>query len=161
MGEAVLLTHAALAVVVDLSLEDPTLHADGALRRAGLGEAVVDVGAQRVQRNPTFAVPLATAHLGAAETTRSVDADALRAELDRGLHRALERTTESDATLELLRDVLGDELRVDLGLADLLDVDQHLGGRHLLDVLLELLDARAALADDDPRARIEDVDLHL
>src|SRR5690606_37937825 len=77
------------AVIVDLALEDPALHADRASGRERLVEAVVDVGAQRVQRDATFLVPLATAHLGAAEATGRVDADALGAELHRRLHGAL------------------------------------------------------------------------
>src|SRR6185312_7147744 len=40
-----------------LTLEDPHLDADDAIRRAGLREPVVDVGAQRVQRHASFAVP--------------------------------------------------------------------------------------------------------
>jgi hypothetical protein len=52
-------------------------------------------------------------------------------------------------------DVLGDQLRVDLGLADLLDVQEDLVVGERLDLLLELLDAGAALADDDARARGE------
>src|SRR5262249_51184197 len=43
----------------DLALEDPDLHADGAIRRVRLGEAVVDVRPQRVQRYPPVAIPLA------------------------------------------------------------------------------------------------------
>src|SRR4029077_5746502 len=65
------------------------------------------------------------------------------------------------AALELRRDVLGDELGVRLGLADLLDVQEDLVRRERLDLLLQGLDTRAALADDDPGARREDVDLHL
>ena len=42
------------------------------------------------------------------------------------VHRLLHRAPERDAALELERDVLGDELRVELGLADLLDVDEDL-----------------------------------
>src|SRR3954454_3494973 len=42
-----------------LALEHPDLDPDDAVRRARLREAVVDVGAQRVERHPTFAVPLA------------------------------------------------------------------------------------------------------
>src|SRR5688500_13350261 len=34
----------------DLAVEDPALHADGAVRGARRGEAVLDVGAQGVQR---------------------------------------------------------------------------------------------------------------
>ena len=81
---------------------------------------------------------------------------------DRLLHRA----AEGDATLELRGDVLGDELRAGLGLADLLDVDEDLvlgerldareerlalgGGLQVAD--LQRLDALAALADDHARA---------
>src|ERR671922_773834 len=35
-----------------LALEDPDLHADRAVRRVGGGQAVVDVGPQRVERHP-------------------------------------------------------------------------------------------------------------
>src|SRR5690606_36162457 len=93
--------------------------------------------------------------------TRGVDANPLGAELHRGLDGTLEGAAERDAALELLADVLGHELRVDLGLADLLDVQEDLGFGHLLDFALERFDARAALADDDAGARGEDVDLHL
>src|SRR6476620_3129610 len=51
------------------------------------------------------------------------DLDALRAEAHRVLHRALHRAAEHDPLLELLRDRVGNELRVDFGLADLLDVE--------------------------------------
>ena len=159
----------------DLALEDPDLDADGAVRRAGLGQAELDVGAQRVQRDATFAVRLDAAHLGAAEATGAADADALGAELHRRLQRLLHGAAEGDAALELRRDVLGDELRVGLGLADLLDVDEHLvvgerldagelglalgGGAQVAD--LEDLDALAALADDHAGARRVDDDLGL
>src|SRR5512140_3139508 len=42
----------------DFALEHPDLDADRAVGRHGLGKTVVDVGAQRVQRHPAFAVPL-------------------------------------------------------------------------------------------------------
>src|ERR1700692_4523398 len=35
-----------------LALEDPDLHADGAVRRVRLGQAVIDVGPDRVERHP-------------------------------------------------------------------------------------------------------------
>src|SRR5450756_2149816 len=53
----------------DVALVDPHLHADPAERRLGLVEAVVDVGAQRVQRDATLAVELRAAHLSAAQST--------------------------------------------------------------------------------------------
>ena len=142
-------------------MEDPALHADRAVRGAGLGEAVIDVGAEGVQRNATLLVPLATAHLGAAEATARGDLDALRAELHGGLGGLLHGATERDAALELRRDVLGDELRVGLGLADLDDVQEHLVLGQRLDFLLERLDARATLTDHDARTGRVDVDLRL
>src|SRR5512138_1001648 len=145
----------------DLAAHDPHLHADLAVGGLRLGEPVVDVRAQRVERHAALAVPLVARHLGAAEAARAGDADALRAELEGGLDRLLHRAAEGDAALELGRDVLGDELRVGLGLTDLDDVQVDLVLREGLEVLLDGLDARAALADDDARARRVDVDLDL
>src|SRR5262249_51372140 len=85
----------------------------------------------------------------------------LGAELHRRLHRLLHGAAEGDAALELGGDVLGHQLRVGLGLADLLNVQEDLVLREGLDLFLEGLDARAALPDDDAGARGEDVDLHL
>ena len=62
-------------------LHDPHLAADLAVGRLRLGEPVVDVGAERVQRHAALAVPLVARHLGAAEAAGAGDADALRAEL--------------------------------------------------------------------------------
>src|SRR6185369_16420636 len=59
-----------------LAAEDPDPDADDAVGGAGLGEAVVHVGAQRVQRYPTLAVPLPARDLGAAEPAGRLDADA-------------------------------------------------------------------------------------
>src|SRR5690606_3783632 len=71
----------------DVALVDPHLHTDPAESGLGLVEAVVDVGAQRVQRHPTLTVELRAAHLGAAEAARALHADAL----DVGLaHRRLD-----------------------------------------------------------------------
>src|SRR5450631_3382068 len=110
----------------NFTLEDPAFDADGAVGGVGLGGAVLDVGAQRVQRHATLVVPLVARHLGAAETARAREADALGAELHGRLHGLLHGAAEGDAALELRRDVLGDELRVRLGLADLLDVEEDL-----------------------------------
>ena len=50
-----------VACIQDLALEYPHLDADHAVGGLGFGETVVDVGAQRMQRHATFAVPLADA----------------------------------------------------------------------------------------------------
>ena len=96
-------------VLEDLALEDPHLDAAGAVGGVRGGVAVVDVGAQRVQRHAALAIPLHARDLGAAEPAAAVDADALRAEPHRRLHGALHGAAEGDAPLELLGDRLRDQ----------------------------------------------------
>src|SRR5580704_17674081 len=117
LGHPLVLRHR--VVLEDLALEDPHLDAAGAVGGEGGGDAVVDVGAQRVQRHPAFAIRFHTGDFGAAESTRAGEADALGAEPHRRLHRALHGAAERDAALELLGDRFGDQLGVELGLADL------------------------------------------
>src|SRR4051794_23961803 len=62
----------------DLALEDPYLHSADAIGGVRLGLRVIDVAAQRVQRNAALAVPFGARDLGAAETSRASDPDALR-----------------------------------------------------------------------------------
>src|SRR5206468_4670525 len=124
--------------------------------RFGLG--IIDIAAQRVQRNPAFAVPFGARDLSAAETAGAGDADAFSPEAQRRLNRALHCPAESDTTLELIRDALGNELGVDLGLADFDDVEADIGTGHLAQLLLQLLDVRAFLADDHAGARGIDAD---
>src|SRR5215831_12207322 len=141
-----------------LALEHPHLDADHAVGRARLGEAVVDVRAQRVQRHPAFAVPLGPCDLDAVQATRAHDLDALCAKTHRVLHRALHRAAEHDPLLELLADRVGDQLRIDLGLADFLDVEPDLAAHHPAQVGAQRLDVLALLADDHTRARAVDRD---
>src|SRR6266496_539359 len=132
----------------DLALEDPHLHAANPISGVRLGLGVIDVAAQSVQRNASFAVPFGAGDLGAAETAGAGDADPFRAQAQRRLHRALHRATEGDAALELVGDALRDELGVDLRLADLDDVETHLRAGHPLKLALQLFDVGALLADD-------------
>jgi hypothetical protein len=142
----------------DVALVDPDLHADPAEGGAGLVEAVVDVGAQRVQGHPALAVELAAAHLGAAEAARALHPDALGAGLHRRLHALAHGAPERHAAAELLGDALGDELGVGLGVLDLEDVQLHLLAGELLEVAADAVGLGAAAADDDAGARGVDVD---
>src|SRR6185437_13757803 len=139
-----------------LALEHPDLDPDHAVRRMRLGESVVDVGPQRVQRHAALAIPLAPRDLDAVQSPRAHDLDALRAEAHRVLHCALHRAAEHDPFFELLRDRVGDELRVDFGLANFLDVEPDVAAHHLAQIRAQRLDVLALLADDDPRARAVD-----
>src|SRR4029079_9241079 len=75
----------------DLALVDPDLGADAAGGGARLDEAVVDVGADRVQRHAAFVVGLAPAHLTAAEAARALDLHACCTRADRACERAAPR----------------------------------------------------------------------
>src|SRR5579862_6244447 len=133
LGHLLVLGHR--IVLEDLALEDPDLDAAGAEGRERGRNAVVDVGAQRVQRHAAFAVPLHARDFGAAQTARAVDADAFGAETHRRLHRALHGAAERNAALELLRDRFGNQLRIELRLADFDDVDDHVAVGELGDRL--------------------------
>src|SRR6476660_3596827 len=115
VGHALVLGHGVM--FEDLALEDPHLDPAGAVGGESSGNAVVDIRTQRVQRNPTFAVPFLAGDFRAAQTTRAVDPDTAGAKAHGGLDRPLHRPAESHATLELLCDRLGDKRRVDFGLA--------------------------------------------
>src|SRR5262245_36180966 len=93
----------------DVALVDPDLHADAAVGRARLTEAVVDVGSQRVQRDPALAVPLGAGHLGTTQAAGALHPDALGAGLGGVLHGALHGPAERDAAGELVGDALGDQ----------------------------------------------------
>src|SRR5439155_24502180 len=152
---------AAVALGHDLALVDPALDADTAEGRAGLVEAVVDVGAHRVQRHAAVGIALGAGHLGAAQAAGDLHLAALGARAHRAREGALHRAAERDAVLQLLGDRLRDELRVELGALDLEDVDLDLLARHPVQIAAQRVDLAAGLADHDARARRVDVDLHL
>jgi hypothetical protein len=110
---------------------------------------VVDVGAQRLQRQLTVQIPLGARDFGAVQAARHAHLDAARAEAQRRLHRLAHRAAERHALFELHRHRLGDQLRVELRLLNLLDVDEDLAVRLLLDFLLQLVDFGPLAADDD------------
>src|SRR4051794_17329721 len=106
-----------------------------------------------MQRHAAFAIPFHARDFGAAETARAVDTDAFGAKPHRRLHRALHGAAERDAALELLRDGFGDQGGVEFGLADFDDIDDDVGGGDLGNLLAQLVDVGALLADHDAGAR--------
>src|SRR5712675_2520350 len=151
LGHLLVLRHR--VVLKDFALEDPDLDAAGTERGERGRHAVIDIGAQRVQRHPAFAIPLHARDFGAAETARAVDTNALGAKTHRRLHRALHRAAERDAALELLGDRFGDQRGVEFGLADFDDVDDDVGGGDIGNPLAQLVDVGALLADHDAGTR--------
>src|ERR1700742_3752581 len=74
LGHFLVLRHR--IVLEDLALEDPDLDAAGAERGERGRHAVIDIGAQGMQGNATFAIPFHARDFGAAETARAVDTNA-------------------------------------------------------------------------------------
>src|SRR5258708_19308762 len=86
----------------DLALEDPDLNAAGAVRSEGRRHSIIDIRAQRVQRDAALAIPFHACDLGAAEASRAIDANAARTEPHCGLYRPLHGTAEGDPPPPLL-----------------------------------------------------------
>src|SRR5262249_42465503 len=97
----------------------------------------------------------------ATQAARAVDTDAFGAKTHRRLHRALHGAAERDAALELLGDRFGDQRRIELGLADLDDVDDDVGSGDDGHLLAQLVDVGALLADHHARTRRVDGDAAL
>src|SRR6202048_2011329 len=151
LGHLLVLGHR--VVLKDFALEDPDLDAACAEGGERGRHPVIDVGAQRVQRHAALAIPFHARDFGAAETARAVDTNAFGTEAHRRLHRALHGAAERDAALQLLGDRFGDQGRVELRLADFDDVDDHVGGGDVGNLLAKLVDIGALLADHDAGAR--------
>src|SRR5206468_3089434 len=115
----------------------------------GGGHAVIDIGAQRVERHAPFAIPLHARDLRSAQASRAIDANAAGTEPHGRLHRTFHGAPERHATLKLLRDRFGDQLRVELGLADLDDVDDDVGLGELGDLPAQFLYVGTFLTDHD------------
>src|SRR5439155_18649741 len=136
------------AAVLDLlTFEDPHLDADRAERGFGGGDGVVDVRPERVQRHPALVVAFDARDLGAAQAAAALDLDPLRAHAHGALHGPLHGAAERDALRQLARHVVGDELRVELGTLDLLDVDADFLAGEVRQLVAELVDFRTLLAD--------------
>src|SRR5258707_723415 len=82
-----------------------------------------------------------------AQPATALDLDALGAALHRALDRLAHGTAECDAAGQLLGHALSDELRVDLRVLDLEDVQLNLLAGQLLEVAADPVGLRAAPAD--------------
>src|SRR4029077_4793836 len=132
--------------------EDPDLDADRAVGRLGRAGGVIDVGPERVERPPPLPKALGPRGLGPPQAPGDPDLDSLRADPHGALHRALHGPPERNALLQLVRDVVADQLRGELGPLDLLDVDRGFLPSELRQLVPELVHLGPPLPDHDARA---------
>ena len=105
-------------------------------------------------------IGLAAGDFRAAQTAAAGALDALRAQTGRSLHRLLHGATEGNSLFELRSDVLSDELCVEVGAANLDDVQSDALAELLLQLQTELFNLLTALADDDAGTGAVQIDLN-
>ena len=103
----------------DFSLEDPNLYATGPISRKCRFLAVINIGPQGMQRHAPLAVPFGAGNFRSAQAATAIDPNTLSAKAYCRLDSALHGTPKGDAALKLLCNVLGDQIGIDLRLADL------------------------------------------
>jgi hypothetical protein len=102
-----------------------------------------------MQRHTALAIPFRPGNLGATQSTRAVYPDAECTKTHGSLNSTLHRTAEGHTTNQLLGNALGNQLRIELGLADLDDVQMNIGGATLGDLAPKHLNRLTFLADHD------------
>src|SRR5580704_16626969 len=137
-------------------LVNPALHANHAVGGVRLGRAVVNVGAQGLQRQPALQIPFLAGDFRAVQASGNADLDSLAAEAQRGIDGLAHGPAKGDALFELQRDRFGDERGIEFRPVHFLDVDMHFALGALLDFALELVDFRAFTSDDNAGARGEE-----
>ena len=105
---------------------DPAFYTDNPVNGACFGETVIERDAEGLERHLAFAVALGASDVGTAEAASATDTDAFGTEFHGGLQGTLHSAAERNPALKLDGDLLGDELRIELRLADLKDVELHL-----------------------------------
>src|ERR1051325_9410940 len=151
-----LLLYPAVAFWHVFALINPALPANYAIRGIRFRRSEIDVGAQRLQRQPPLQVPFFAGDFRPIQPAGHANLDALAPETKRRIHRLAHRATKRYPLFQLQRNRLGNQGRVQLRAVYFLNVDVHFALGALLHVLLQLVDFRAFAADDDSRPRGED-----
>src|SRR6185312_17424322 len=87
----------AALLFIDIAAVDPHLHPDHAIGRACLGKTVVDIRAERVQRQPPLQIPLRARDLVAVQAAGDADFNTLAAEAQRRIDRHAHDAAETRA----------------------------------------------------------------
>ena len=115
----------------DLTLEYPYLDAADTIGGESRTFAIINLGAQCMQRHAAFTIPFGTRDLCTTKTTGTVDPHALCTKTHGRLHGALHSTTEADTALQLLGNILSNKLGIDFRLADFDDIQANLAANTL------------------------------
>src|SRR5262249_42410650 len=110
---------AALLGASILPVIDPYFYANVTLGGLGFGESVVDPGSQGRKRDTAEHAVLLSSHFGSPHPSRHLHPNPFGAILHRRIHGPVHGSPKTGAFLELLGNVFGDELGIDLGLVDL------------------------------------------
>jgi hypothetical protein len=108
----------------NLALVHPTLDADDAVCRMRFGEAVVDVGAQCVQRKLPVQIPFRPRDFGSIQSARHAHLDTLATEPLRRIYRLSHRSPECNALFQLEGNRFRNQLRIQFRFVNFLDVDE-------------------------------------
>ena len=125
------------------------------------GGAVIDIGAQSVQRKLPLQIPFAAGDFGAVQPARHANLDSLAAEPQRRIDSLAHGAPESHALFELQGNRFRHQLRIELRLVHFLNVDEYFALGLLRERGLQLFDLRALAADDDAGPRSADRDAQL
>jgi len=116
-----------------------------------LGQAVVNIGTQCVQRNLALNLFLGACNFSTAQSATHNDLNALGIGSHGLLDCLLHSTTERDALLQLLSDAASNQISIQFRLADLMDLDLDAFACQSLQAAFEALNFFAALPNHDTR----------
>src|SRR5690606_20179757 len=111
------------AVWQQITFVDPDFDTNNTVGRLCFRGAVIDDGAQGVQRHTTFTIPFGTGNFDTVQPAGGHDLDALRTQAHGVLHRAFHGATEHDPFFQLLSDRISDQLSIGFRLANFFDIN--------------------------------------
>jgi hypothetical protein len=106
-----------------------------------------------VQRHATLVITFDTRDFSATQAAADFDANAFRASAHRSLHRALHRAAEGNALLQLMPDVVSNKLSIQFGPLYFFDIDRDFAFGQMRQLITQLVNFSALLADDDAGPR--------
>ena len=132
------------------TLTDPYLDPDLSIYSKRKYIRIIDIHPQRVQRSTALLDLFRTGDLGATQTTGNLDLDPFRTHPERRGDRHLDSPLVVDTVFDLTSDRIPNDIRIQLGTADLQDVDLHIVlTRQLLQLFLDPVDLATPFTDDD------------